>query len=198
MTDEATEGPVPADFEAAVASLRAVVPRPELTVTEMTAPVGLAPRSIAITADVHPRAGALDSVLGTGRFVLLHDPGRPESWGGAFRVVCYSQAPLEPDIGTDPFVADVAWSWLVDALDSRRAGYAAASGTATKNISTGYGELAGQVDGAELELRASWSPLDEHLGEHLSAWLDLLCLLAGLPPTTDGVSLLSLRRPGRE
>ena len=83
-------------------------------------------------------------MLGTGRFVLLYDPEEPEAWGGPFRVVCFAQAPLETDIGLDPFVAGVAWSWLEDALAVRGAHYAAASGTATKVISTGFGELAGQ------------------------------------------------------
>ena len=53
--------------------------------------------------------------------------------------MCFAQAPLEPDIGVDPILADVAWSWLVDALDSRRAGYHSASGTATKTLSKGFG-----------------------------------------------------------
>ena len=76
-----------------------------------------------------------DSAFGTGRFILLHDPDEPAAWEGAWRIVCFAQAPLEPDIGVDPFLADVAWSWLVDALDARSADYHAASGTATKTLS---------------------------------------------------------------
>ena len=75
-----------------------------------------------------PRGTADDSDLGTGRFVLLYDPTEPEAWGGPFRVICFAQAPLETDIGMDPLLADVAWSWLVDALDQRGADYTAASG----------------------------------------------------------------------
>jgi hypothetical protein len=185
---------LPPAFAAAAEAVRGAVQRPELIVTEIPAPANLAPHAIALAADVRPGRHAADSVLGTGRFVLLHDPAEPDSWGGAFRVVCFAQAPLETDIGLDPFVADVAWSWLVDALDARDADYGAASGTATKVISTGYGELAQQGDGAQLELRASWTPFDASSSSHAEAWGDLLAMLAGLPPTTDGVTLLSQRR----
>ncbi|NEM90254.1 DUF3000 domain-containing protein [Galbitalea soli] len=172
--------------------------RPELTITEIPAPGNLAPYSLALAADVTPAVHGVDSPLGTGRFVLLHDPAAPEAWGGVFRVVCFAQAPLETDIGVDPFVADVAWSWLVDALDDRGAKYIAASGTATKILSTGFGELAEQGDGALLELRASWTPTDDELGPHVEGWSELLCMLAGLPPVIEGVSLLSSHRAGRE
>jgi hypothetical protein len=172
--------------------------RPELVVSEIPAPANLAPFSIALAADVTPARHGSDSELGTGRFILLYDPSEPDAWGGAFRVVCFVQAPLETDIGLDPFLADVTWSWLVDALDAKGAHYQAASGTATKIISTGYGELASQGDGAQIELRASWTPLDHELTAHVEGWGELLCMLAGLPPTVEGVSLLSARRVGRE
>lgn len=177
---------------------------------EIPAPGHLAPHSLALAADVfpvrhdtttiHDTAPILDAapILGTGRFVLLHDPSEPEAWGGSFRVVCFAQAPLETDIGVDPFLADVAWSWLVDALDIRGAEYTAASGTATKILSTGFGELADQGDGAQIELRASWTPRGGEVGSHVESWSELLCMLAGLPPAIEGVSLLSSRRAGRD
>lgn len=59
--------------------------------------------------------------------------------------------PLEADIGVDPLLADVAWSWLIDALDSRHAAYHSASGTATKTLSKGFGSLAEEGDGAQIE-----------------------------------------------
>ena len=123
--------------------------------------------------------------------------GWPEAWGGRFRVVCFAQAPLETDIGLDPFLADVAWSWLVDALDARGARYIAASGTATKILSTGFGELARQGDGAQIEVRASWTPLDAAVGPHVEGWGELLCMLAGLPPRSEGVTALPRRRTKR-
>ncbi len=172
--------------------------RPELAISEIASPGNLAPYSVALAADVTPARHGTDSELGTGRFVLLYDPSAPDAWGGRFRVVCFVQAPLETDIGLDPFLADVAWSWLVDALNSKGAHYTAASGTATKTISTGYGELASQGDGALIELRASWTPTDREISSHVEGWGELLCMLAGLPPAVEGVSLLSTRRGGRE
>jgi hypothetical protein len=189
---------VPPAFAAALASVRGAASRPELVLSEIPAPGTLAPYSIAIAADVTPARHSDDSELGTGRFVLLYDPSEPEAWGGPFRVICFAQAPLETEIGIDPFLADVAWSWLVDALAQRGAAYTAASGTATKVLSTGFGELQSQGDGAQIELRASWTPTGPDLGAHVSGWGDLLCMLAGLPPAAEGVSLLSARRVGRD
>lgn len=186
----------PAPFRAALDAVRRAALRPELVVSEIPSPGGdLAPYSIALAADVTPARHSSDSELGTGRFILLFDPSAPEAWGGVFRVVCYAQAPLETDIGLDPFLADVTWSWLVDALDTRGARYRSESGTATRILSTGFGELAGQGDGAQIELRASWTPLDaDDITAHVEGWGELLCMLAGLPPAVEGVSVLAARR----
>ena len=189
---------VPPEFQKALDSVRRAKARPELAVTEIAAPGNLAPFSVALSADVTPSRHGADSELGTGRFILLYDPSEPEAWGGAFRIVCFAQAPLETEIGLDPFLADVAWSWLVDALNARSAHYTSASGTATKIISTGFGELAAQGDGAQIELRASWTPLENDISAHVEGWGELLCMLAGLPPTTEGVTLLSSRRTARD
>lgn len=188
----------PAAFGSAVASLRRAAMRSELVVSEIPAPGTLAPWSFALAADVTPARHGRDSDFGTGRFVLLHDPAAPDAWGGTFRVICFAQAPLETEMGVDPFLADVAWSWLVDALAARGARYSAASGTATRILSTGFGELEAQGDGAQIELRASWTPADHDVTAHVEGWGELLCMLAGLPPAIEGVSLLSARRAGRE
>ncbi len=198
MSDSVAGTPIPLAFSTAVEALEAAKTRPELSITEIPAPGNLAPYSVALAADVTPARHGADSPLGTGRFILLHDPSAPEAWGGEFRVVCFAQAPLETDIGIDPFLAEVAWSWLVDALDTRGADYTAASGTATKILSTGFGELAAQGDGAQIELRASWTPLDHQVAAHVEGWGELLCMLAGLPPAIEGVSVLAARRVGRD
>jgi hypothetical protein len=189
---------VPALFGQALDAVRGAGTRPELVLTEIPAPTGLAPHAIAMAGDVRPARHGVDSLLGTGRFVLLHDPAAPEAWGGTFRVVCFAQAPLETDIGLDPFVAGVAWSWLGDALAARSAIYSAASGTATKVLSTGFGELAGQSDGAQLEIRASWTPDQDSIAASVEGWSELLCLLAGLPPTAEAVGLLPHLRVARD
>jgi Protein of unknown function (DUF3000) len=198
VPDSVAGAPVPFAFSNAVTALEGAKTRPELTISEIPAPGSLAPFSVALAADVTPARHGVDSPLGTGRFILLHDPAAPDAWGGAFRVVCFAQAPLETDIGIDPFLAEVAWSWLVDSLAARGAKYTAASGTATKILSTGFGELESQGDGALIELRASWTPTDSEFASHVEGWSELLCMLAGLPPAVEGVSLLSAHRVGRE
>jgi len=189
---------LPVEFAAALESFRSAAVRNELAVAEIAAPDTVAPWSAALTANVTPARHEADSPFGGGRFVLLYDPESPQAWNGVFRVICYAQAPLETDIGVDPFLADVAWSWLIDALTEREAPYHSASGTATRVLSTGFGELAGQGDGAQIELRASWTPADHNIASHVEAWNDLVCMLAGLPPMIEGVSLLSARRAGND
>ena len=171
--------------------------RDDLRVREIPPPGGLNAESIALSGDVRPESDDADSAYGTGRFILLHDPDEPAAWNGSWRIVCFAQAPLEPDIGVDPMLADVAWSWLTDALDSHGAGFHSASGTATKTISKGFGSLAHEVDGSQIELRASWSP-DGALTPHVEAWAELVCMLAGLPPGSEGIATLGSRRWTRE
>lgn len=187
----------PLEFARAAEQLRTAGYRGELRVREIPAPERIAPHSIALAAGVvggEREDGDVDnSPLGAGRLILLHDPESEEEWGGPFRIVCFAQAPLEVEIGVDPFIADVAWSWLIDALESRGAEYGYASGTATKTLSTGFGTLEAQGDGAQLEIRASWTPLGANFAAHAEAWSELLCLLAGLPHH-EGVASLGSHR----
>ena len=194
---------VPAEFTDAAAQLRDAQFRREVRVREIAAPERIAPHAIAFSAGVqldgaeHPAdPGSEDSRYGAGRLVLLHDPASIDEWGSPFRIICYAQAPLEVEIGVDPFIADVAWSWLIEALDARAAEYTSAAGTATKTLSTGFGSLEAQGDGAQLELRASWTPLGANFASHAEAWSEVLCLLAGLPHHED-VTPLNARRTQR-
>ncbi len=182
-----------AAFSAVADALRGLTFRSDLTVREIPAPTSLAPEAIALAGDVRPAAHSIDSQYGTGRFILMHDPDEPDAWGGPWRVVCFAQAPLEPEIGTDPLLADVAWSWLVDALHTRGAAFHSASGTATKTLSKGFGTLAAEGDGAQIELRASWSP-EGDLAAHVDAWAELVCMLAGLPPGSEDIALFGANR----
>lgn len=185
---------LPQEFSHAVKSISQIAFRPELSVKEIDSPRGIAPFSYALAADVLLPEDTEGSLHGTGRFIFLYDPEGQDSWGGKLRVVSFAQAPLENEIGLDPFLANVAWSWLEDALTSRKAKYSHAAGTATRILSTGFGELAEQGDGAQIELRASWSPLSTDLGDQAEAWGELLCMLAGLPPSSEAVSLTARRR----
>jgi hypothetical protein len=183
-------------FDNAIAELRETAFRDDIVVREIGTPQGLAPFAIALAADVRPGEDG-ESVYGTGRFVLLHDPEAPDAWGGAWRIIIFAQAPLETEIGTDPLLADVTWSWLVDALDSREAVYHAASGTSTKTLSKGFGGLAVEGDGAQIELRASWTP-EGPFRPHVEAWAELVGMLAGLPPGSEGIAVLGARKAVRD
>lgn len=170
--------------------------RDDLQVATIAAPSSLAPDALALAGEIRPDPETGESTYGTGRFILLHDADEREQWGGAFRIVTFAQAPLETEIGTDPMLADVTWSWLIDALQSRSAGFDAAAGTATKTVSKGFGMLKAEGEGAQIELRASWSPRGP-LGPHVQAWAELVCMLAGLPPGSEGVAVLGARKVAR-
>ena len=183
-------------FEALESRVREAEFRDDFVVREIPSPQGLAPHALALSGDVRPDESG-DSPYGTGRFVLLHDPDEPGAWHGPLRIVSFAQAPLEPEIGTDPLLADVTWSWLIDALDSRGAEHHSASGTATKILSTGFGSLAGEGNGAQIELRASWSPVGDPRA-HVEAWAELVCMLAGLPPGSEKIAVFGARKAERD
>lgn len=181
------------DFEHALASLREQRYRPELRVEEAPAPQRLAPHAVALSADIaDPRD--IDGELATGRLVVLHDPDGVDSWEGTFRVVTFARAELESDLATDPMLLNVGWSWLTEALATHNVVVGALGGTVTRVTSEGFGTLAppsGSVSG-QVEIRASWTPLDgpAALGLHVQAWADLLCVAAGVPPLSPGVTRL--------
>ncbi|MGZ4650746.1 MAG: DUF3000 domain-containing protein [Kineosporiaceae bacterium] len=184
MPDDAPE-----EFLAAVRGLRAVRLRPEVVLEEVPAPQRIAPFALALSADVVVEG----EELATGRFVLLHDPAGPEAWDGTFRVVTFARAVLEPELGADPLLGQVGWSWLEESLDAAGVGVRAAGGTVTRVVSECYGSLSAKAPTVVLEVRASWTPVGE-LGDHLVAWSILLCTVGGLPPLPDGVAPLARRR----
>lgn len=175
-----------ADFKTALTSLRDVRLRPEILLEEAPAPQRLAPFAIALTADVVID----DEDLGNGRLVVLHDPQGQESWGGTFRVVAFIKATLEPEMAADPLLAEVGWSWLVEALDSQGAGYTNISGTVTRVTSESFGGLSERPLEGQIEIRASWTPQDPHLAAHAHAWAEVLGQAAGLMPLPPGVAQL--------
>ena len=182
----------PEPFVRALASLREVRLRPEVQVEEAPAPQRLAPFAVALTADVVLHGDE----LATGRFVVLHEPDGHETWDGDFRVVTFARAALDVEMAADPLVTGVGWAWLLDALSEHGAAFRAPSGTVTRVTSESFGAMADRPATAELEVRASWTPLDADLGIHLAAWSDLLCTAAGLPPVPPGVVPLAPPRRG--
>jgi hypothetical protein len=169
---------VPALFTQAVASLRSVRMRPEIELEEAPAPQRLAPFAHAVNASVVRD----DDEIAAGRLILLHDPAGHEAWQGTLRLVTYVNATLEPEMGTDPLLPAVGWSWLTDALTEQGARATAIGGTVTQTFSTRFGVLAGPLPDAEIEFRASWTALDADLDRHQLAWTTLIASTAGLPP----------------
>lgn len=182
----------PEEFRLALELWRAARLRPEILTAEMPAPQRIAPYSAAMTADVTVSG---DDV-GGGRLVLLYDPAGNDAWQGNFRCVAYARADIDPDMVTDPLLGAVGWTWLIEALEARQAEYLVPSGTVTRVASESFGGMDDEPSSAEIEVRASWSPLGS-LTDHVEAWGDLLCLAAGLPPVPAGVVAMSPRRGQR-
>ncbi|MCL1871500.1 MAG: DUF3000 domain-containing protein [Promicromonosporaceae bacterium] len=183
---------VPARFAAALASMRHPRLRPEVRLEEVPGPARIAPWTAALEGEVS--IGGLE--LATGRFVLLHDPQGQDTWQGDFRVVTLVRATLEPEMAADPLLADVVWSWVHESMDTAGLHVLALGGTVTRVLSNSFGALDGTPDAVDLELRASWTPTDTALGDHLHVWVDLMCTAGGLPPLPDGVTALTPRRSG--
>ena len=188
----------PPAFIAAVEQVGRAVLRPEVVVDTMPAPQRIAPFAHAVSGDVLVGIppGASGEELGTGRFILLHDPSGNDAWGGTFRCVTFARADVEPEMAADPALPTVGWSWLTDALDSHGGHYIAPSGSVTVVHTEGFGEMAPDGADAQIEVRASWTPSSDDMGAHISAWADLLCAIAGLPPLAPGVIPLQPRRRG--
>jgi len=187
----------PAAFRAASASLQAARLRPEILCEQMPAPQRIAPHATALSADV--TVDDLD--VATGRLILLHDPDGNDAWaGGTFRCVAYARAEIDVELVTDPMLGAVGWTWLTDALEAHGAAYTAASGTVTRVATESFGGMAEEEGTAQLEIRASWTPVlpeDADVSAHVEAWGELLCTTAGLPPVPEGVAVMPSRRGQR-
>ena len=81
-----------------------------------------------------------------------------------------------------------------------------ASGTVTRVATESFGGMADESAAAQLEIRASWTPIapvgadlgpELDLGPHVEAWGELLCTAVGLPPVPDGVAVIPSRRGQR-
>lgn len=213
--EQLTDTPVPGVFRRAVASLDEVTSRPEIVLEPLTAPRRLAPFAHALSATVYSPDG---DEIGSGRLVLLHDPDGVEAWDGTLRIVVFLTCELESEVATDPLLPEVAWSWLVEALDAvptehigaepqpgdgaapgviPEAGYTALGGTVTCTTSTRFGDISGPVHADDLEMRASWTPRSPDCAPHLGAFVELLTTATGLPP--EGVASIRVaHRPNAQ
>lgn len=173
---------IPSTFVAAVEELRTTALRPEVAVDEIPAPQRIAPHAHALSGDVLID----DDEIATGRFILLHDPAGNDAWNGTFRCVTFARAEVEAEMAADPALASVGWTWLTDALEAYGGTSTALNGSVTVVSTESFGEMAGEESSAQVEVRASWTPTSS-VGPHASAWSDLLCTLAGLPPLSPDV-----------
>lgn len=170
---------------------------PRIELAPIRPPQRLAPYSYALGAEVkHPDATVVpvdsdDDAFG--RLILLHDPNGQEAWHGTFRLVAYIQADIDAALAGDPLLPEVAWSWLVDSLESRGEEFTALGGTVTSTSSVRYGDIAGPPHAHQLEVRASWTVGSTQLGPHVEAFCEVLAYAAGLPPA--GITHLRPHQP---
>src|SRR5215472_9871807 len=102
--------PAEATFAAAVAAFTAgrdAQADRDFSFEDVPSPKRLAPYATAVAATVQ-RDGA---DVAWGRLVLLYDPDGQEGWDGAFRLVAYIRADVEPEVAADPLLGEVGWSW---------------------------------------------------------------------------------------
>jgi hypothetical protein len=83
----------PAEFVRAATSLLAANIRAEVSVEIIPSPTRVAPHSAAIAGEVLA-TGNSESLHGTGRLILMHDPDQIAAWGGVFRIVCFADVAL--------------------------------------------------------------------------------------------------------
>jgi len=185
-------------FEQLVDQLRTFTPRSEVALIEVPAPQKLATFAFAFSADVsNGLLAEEENEIANGRFVLLHEPGGQATWDGEFRCVTFVSADLDPVMQEDPLLPEVGWSWFLESLERNQCVFNAPSGTVTRVSSASFGKLSPRNDEAEVEIRASWTPIITEpleLIKHIESWCNLISEVAGLPPVPEGVSAISSAR----
>ena len=195
----------PPAFLTALQTLREKQVPPQVDLTEVPAPRKIAPYAAALTGEVVSTEPEEPGHGAWGRFIVLHDPAGSDVWKGTFRIATLVRATLDPELGADPLLAGVAWSWLEEALHREGALGHALGGTITKVVSESFGALSDHEPENEVEIRASWTPLGRgrrldtpvDLGPDLAAWANLLCMAAGLPTYPDSFTPFNQHRGPR-
>jgi hypothetical protein len=187
----ATEADSMETWEEVVASIKNIELRSEFILEEVPAPARLAPHSFALSLDV---VNSDDEDLASGRFVVLHDPAGQETWDGTVRIVTFVRAPIEADVASDEIFDEVAWSWIMDALTQESTGFHNISGTVTRTVSKSFAGIEDRERESDVEIRASWTPNSNDIGNQLSAWLVFVEQCSGLLPMPSGVSAINRNR----
>jgi len=166
-------------FKSMLEGINRITPREEILLTQIPSPKGIAPEAVAISAEI---AHETASDHGVSRLVFCRDPQMPEGWHSEFRIIGYAKSPIELEMAKDDYTSSMPWEWLRDSLKAAGAQFGHEAGTTTTVISTGHGSLVSQPQHGELEIRASWAPMDFDLSAHLKGWIELVALISGLPP----------------
>lgn len=169
---------IPEAFRLALLGLREASGRTDVEFEEVPPPRGLAPLTAALA--MRTLAEEFGEPAATGRFVVLHDPGGQPGWNGYFRIVAQIRSHIDPEMGTDPLLAEALWGWADECLFQAGAGYHDLAGTVTRELSEAFGGLELKGSTLNVEIRASWTPSPPDLAPHLSAWTDLMTRTAGV------------------
>lgn len=176
----------PEEFIDALLSLRSVGRRDDIDVEEVPAPRKIAPYAAALRAFTVAEDDEIP--IATGRFVVLYDPQGQPGWNSNFRIIIHVRSQMDPELGTDPLLGEVVWSWAHDALDAAGANARDMNGTVTRELSETFGGLKLSRSDVEIEMRASWSPATNDLGPHMAAWLNLIAHTAGTCADEDDLA----------
>jgi hypothetical protein len=183
------------EFNRMIDLVRTFTPRSEIILEEVPAPQKLATYSFAFSADVsNGLLGDAEDEVASGRFVLLHEPGGQDTWDGEYRCVTFVRADVDSIMQEDPMLPENGWNWFLEALDTAGCELTAPSGTVTRVASSSFGKLSPRSDEAEIEIRASWTPIISSANEimkHITGWCNLITEIAALPPIPEGVSAIT-------
>ena len=182
-------------FNRIIDLVRTFTPRSEIILEEVPAPQKLATYSFAFSADVsNGLLGDAEDEVASGRFVLLHEPGGQDTWDGEYRCVTFVRADVDSIMQEDPMLPENGWNWFLEALDTAGCELTAPSGTVTRVASSSFGKLSPRSDEAEIEIRASWTPIissPNEIMKHITGWCNLISEIAALPPIPEGVSAIT-------
>jgi hypothetical protein len=174
---------LPGRFAELLQSLGGTKPLPGTRVKEIPAPSRVAPYAVALDG----RVPGPDADLASGSLIFLHDPDPPPVWQGDIRVVSLVKAQLETDMGDDPLLSEVIWTYLVEALDNQGPWPRALAGTVTRTLGEAFADLRPRSVTVGVEVRASWSPVSADVSTDFKAWMAFLARLGGLEPVPDDV-----------
>ena len=183
---------VPAEFKNAAAGLDSPLLRAELVSEQIHSPEGISKDSLAFATEAPNKASETKN-RGVGRLVFIYDKKQSETWGGNMRIIAYGKSPMkESERGVQEDDSHWYWGMLIRALINHGAKFINEAGTVTTIKSKGMGSIAEDTTSTEIEIRASWTPVDGDFGPHFAAWQDLIAGMAGFNP--DGEVVVELRK----